>query len=90
VCRFATTAPSEFHTCYFAAPPSPQDLRGVGGGVAMTCAELGLKWGRLAEQQPHSLVPTSPTQRQDEVETAGDPPRMQGLPERITFRRLSS
>jgi len=80
--RFATIAPSEFHTCYFAAPPSPQDLRGVSDGVAMTCAELGLKWGRLALHQPHSLVPVNPTQGQDEVETAGDSPRMQGLLER--------
>ena len=40
VCRFATIAPSESYTCYFAAPSSPQDLRGVNGGVAMTCAEF--------------------------------------------------
>jgi len=90
VCRFATIASSEFHTNYFAAPPSPQDLRGVSGGVAITCAELGLKWGRLPQDQPHSLVAKSPTQRQDKVETVGDPARMQRLPERGTFRRLSS
>ena len=90
VCRFATISPSEFHTCYLAAPPSPQDLRGVSGGVAMTCAELGLKLAKLAQHQPHSLVPVSPTQGQHEVETTGDPPRMQGLPERGALRRLST
>jgi len=60
-------------------------LRGVSGGVAMTCAELGLKWGRLALHQPHSFVPMSHIQRQDKVETAGDSPRMHGLPERAYY-----
>ncbi len=33
--------------------------------VAMTHAGIGFKWGRFTQHQPHSLVPMSPSQKQD-------------------------